>query len=149
MRLAAVCLLLSAVVACSHPHQATLADLSLRDITLPGGQVIHAELATTPAEMQRGLMFRTSLAPDRGMLFVFQQEDKTPFWMFQTLIPLDIIWMDSQRRIVEISADTPPCRTGESQCPSYGGHQTAQFVLELNGGAAAKYHLKIGDELSF
>jgi len=149
MRLAAVCVLLSALAACGRTDTATLADLSVRDITLPGGQIIHAELATTPERLQRGLMFRTSLAPDRGMLFVFQQEDKVPFWMFQTLIPLDMIWMDSHRRIVEISADTPPCRTDESQCPSYGGHEPAQFVLELNAGAAAKYRLKIGDELSF
>jgi hypothetical protein len=149
MRIVAACVLLSALAACGRSDRATLADLAMRDVTLPGGRIIHAELATTPAEMERGLMFRTSLAPDRGMLFVFQQEGKTPFWMFQTLIPLDMIWMDSRRRIVEISADTPPCRTDESQCPSYGGHQLAQFVLELNGGAAAKYHLKIGDELSF
>ena len=149
MRLAPLCALLCVGAACGHSDRTTLADLAVRDVTLPGGQLIHAELAITPAQQQRGLMFRTSLAPDRGMLFVFQQEDKIPFWMFQTLIPLDMIWMDSHRRIVEISADTPPCKTDESQCPNYGGHEPAQFVLELNAGAAAKYHLKIGDELSF
>ena len=149
MRLVTVCALLGVLAACGHSDRAKLADLAMHDVTLPGGQVIHAELAATPAEMQRGLMFRTSMAADHGMLFVYQQEGDYPFWMFQTLIPLDMIWMDSRRRIVEISADTPPCKTDESQCPNYGGHEPAQFVLELNGGAAAKYHLKIGDQLSF
>ena len=149
MRVVAVCVLLSALAACGGSDRATLADLAMHDVTLPGGQIIHAELATTPAQMQRGLMFRTSLAADRGMLFVYQQEGNYPFWMFQTLIPLDMIWMDSRRHIIEISADTPPCKTDESQCPNYGGHEPAQFVLELNGGAAAKYHLKIGDEITF
>jgi len=149
LRSVAVSGLLALLAACGASHTATMADIATRDVTMPGGQVVHAEMAVTDAQRQRGLMFRTSLAPDRGMLFVFEQEGNYPFWMFQTLIPLDIIWMDSGRRIVEISADTPPCKTDESQCPNYGGHEPAQFVLELTGGAAAKLHLKVGDRISF
>ncbi len=69
--------------------------------------------------------------------------------MYQVRIPLDMIWMDSDHRIVEISADTPPCNTARDLCPTYGGHARAQFVLELAGGMAAKYGLKTGDRIEF
>ena len=70
--------------------------------------------------------------------------------MFQCIVPLDIIWMDRNRRIVEISADTPPCTsTNPDNCPSYGGKFDARYVLELNGGDAARYGLKVGDILQF
>lgn len=119
-------------------------------ITLPNGKVIRAELAVEPADQQHGLMFRTRLAADRGMLFVFPQPGQHPFWMYQTLIPLDIVWLDASRRIVFISANTPPCppEKGES-CPNYGPPGVAQFVLELAAGTAAAQGLKLGDELRF
>jgi hypothetical protein len=70
--------------------------------------------------------------------------------MYQVRIPLDIIWMDHQRRIVEISANTPACTSKSSHdCPSYGGHEKARYVLELAGGGAALYNLRVGDVLSF
>ena len=63
--------------------------------------------------------------------------------MYQVRIPLDIIWMDRYRAIVEIAANAPPCKTVASQCPHYGGNsERAQYVLELAGGMAAKYGLK-------
>ena len=111
--------------------------------------MIQAEVALTQQDLTRGLMFRESLPMDRGMLFVFPQAGKFNFWMYQCKIPLDILWLDSRRRIVEMSADTPPCRKAASDCPHYGGNETSQYVLELAGGAAAKYGLKKGDELSF
>ena len=145
---AALALLLS-LAACSDPNTVRLEDFGTRDITLPGGQVIHAEIASTQQQVQRGLMFRTSLAPDRGMLFMFSKEERQTFWMFQTLIPLDIIWMDSNKRIVEVSTDTPPCKTEAARCPTYGGHEPALFVLELAAGSVARYHLKTGDAIRF
>ena len=100
-------------------------------------------------EIMKGMMFRDSLAEDHGMLFVHPKEDNYAYWMYQTRIPLDIIWMDHDRRIVEISANTPPCKTEASQCPKYGGTEKSSFVLEINGGAAAKYGLKVGDVLQY
>ena len=142
--------LLFSLAACSDPNTVRLEDFGTRDVTLPGGQVIRAEIASTQAQVQHGLMFRTSLAPDRGMLFLFSKEEALTFWMFQTLIPLDIIWMDSNKHIVEISANTPPCKAASSgQCPVYGGHEPALFVLELNAGLVARYHLKTGDVIRF
>jgi uncharacterized membrane protein (UPF0127 family) len=135
--------------ACGDPDTVKLEDYGTRDVTLPGGELIHAEVASTQAQVQKGLMFRTSLAPDRGMLFLFSKEDSLQFWMFQTLIPLDIIWIDSDKKIVEISADTPPCKTEASQCPQYGGHEPALFVLELPAGSVARYHLQTGQTIRF
>jgi uncharacterized membrane protein (UPF0127 family) len=126
------------------------ARLPTLPVTLPNGNVIRAELAASPADQQRGLMFRTELPSDCGMLFVFPAPGNRPFWMYHTLIPLDILWLDAGRRIVFISAETPPCpsENGEN-CPSYGGEQPAQFVLELGAGTAARNGLKAGDTLQF
>jgi uncharacterized membrane protein (UPF0127 family) len=127
----------------------TLDEYYTTIVTLPNGQKIRAEVMTNPTDMMRGMMFRDSLAPDRGMLFVHDHPGRYTYWMYQVRIPLDIIWIDSQHKIVEISADTPPCRTQASGCPQYGGDETAQFVLELAGGMAKKYGLKLGETISF
>src|SRR5579884_1156622 len=128
----------------------TLDDLNTREVTLPNGKVIRAELAIDPVIMQRGLMFRTSLAPDRGMLFIHEKQGRWQYYMFQCFISLDMIWMDNDRRIVEISADTPPCKSkNPSECPVYGGHADSRYVLELAAGQAKANGLKIGDQLSF
>ena len=143
-------LLLCLMLASCGGSRSTMEDFNARDVTLPNGKVIRAELATDQETMARGLMFRESLAPDRGMLFIHQKPGRWQYYMYQCKIPLDMIWMDNSRRIVEISADTPPCRSTEaSDCPLYGGHADARYVLELGGGQAKKNGLKIGDEISF
>ena len=119
------------------------------EIRLPGGREIRAEVLTRPEDLQRGMMFRESLAPHRGMLFVHPTAGRHSYWMFQCRIPLDIIWLDAGKRIVEISADTPPCPGEARTCPSYGGNHDALYVLEMAGGMAKKYGLKPGDVLSF
>jgi uncharacterized membrane protein (UPF0127 family) len=124
-------------------------DYQARSVTFPNGRQVRAASMLTPADMQRGMMFRPSLAPDRGMLFFHAQSGKFKYWMFQCLIPLDIVWMDRDRRIVEISADTPPCTTNAGECPTYGGNYDSLYVLELGGGMAARYGLKVGDTLRF
>ncbi len=124
-------------------------DLQSSIVTLPGGQKIKAERMVHVTDMARGMMFRDSLAPDRGMLFFHEREGSYTYWMYQVRIPLDIIWMDRNRRIVEIVADAPPCKTAASQCFHYGGHERAQYVLEIGGGMAAKHGLKLGDVLDF
>ncbi|HZU24555.1 MAG TPA: DUF192 domain-containing protein [Bryobacteraceae bacterium] len=137
--------------ACTNTgSKSTLEGIDTREVTLPNGKVIHAELAIDPAMMQRGLMFRKSLAPDRGMLFIHEKQGRWQYYMFQCYISLDMIWMDNDHRIVEISADTPPCRSDvASECPVYGGHADARYVLELAAGEAKKNGLKTGDQLSF
>jgi uncharacterized membrane protein (UPF0127 family) len=131
------------------PKPATMEDIYLREVTLPGAQIIHAEQMFDVTDMMRGMMFRTSVAPDHGMLFLHRAPGNYSYWMYQTLIPLDIIWMDSSKRIVEIVPNAAPCKTEASKCPHYGGDQVAQYVLELGGGMAQKYGLKIGDYITF
>jgi uncharacterized membrane protein (UPF0127 family) len=124
--------------------------LNTTEITFPNGKTVIAETKVSTAEQMLGMMFRDSLAKDRGMLFINRAEENVPYWMYQVRIPLDIIWMDHQRRIVEISANTPACTAKSSRdCPSYGGHEKARYVLELAGGGAAMYGLKVGDTLTF
>jgi uncharacterized membrane protein (UPF0127 family) len=119
-------------------------------VDLPGGRSILAELALFSSEQQRGLMQRTELAPDRGMLFLFDRPQVLTFWMFGTLIPLDILFLNADRRIVFISADTPPCRSQDSSgCPLYSSREPAQFVLEIAGGQAARLGLRPGDRLDW
>jgi uncharacterized membrane protein (UPF0127 family) len=131
------------------PKPVTLEDYGTRIVKLPNGKRVRAEVMIRQEDQARGMMFRDSLAPDRGMLFLEAAPGRYPFWMLRCRIPLDIIWMDHERRIVEISANTPPCKTEASECPTYGGHRDAQYVLELAGGMAAKYGLKEGDTLEF
>ena len=107
---------------------------------------VDAELATTPETRTRGLMERPSLPVDQGMLFLFDIAQPLSFWMFNTLIPLDIIFADAERRITSIYAAVPPCRP-PSRCPTYSSHGAAQFVLEVNAGTADRVGIGVGDEL--
>ena len=119
-------------------------------VVLPSGAVYSVELARTPEEQAQGLMFRESLSPRAGMLFLFSDAAPHRFWMKNTMIPLDMIWMDHDRRIVEMSLDTPPCRSSSAkECPNYGGNFKSKYVLELNAGVARKNGLKAGDTLDF
>jgi uncharacterized membrane protein (UPF0127 family) len=111
------------------------------------GKSVTAELAVSDEERARGLMFREKILPDQGMLFVFEEEGLHSFWMKNTLIPLDMIWLDSDKRIIHIEADVPPCR--EDPCPSYGPAVPARYVLELKAGEARTNRLKAGDRLQF
>jgi len=116
-------------------------------IYVPDGRAITAELAITDEERARGLMFRETIAPDYGMLFCFTEEDLHAFWMKNTLIPLDMLWLDKDRRIVHIARNVPPCK--EDPCPSYEPDRPGSYVLELGAGGADLYKLKLFDRLDF
>ncbi len=104
------------------------------------------ELALTPQQQEQGLMGRQFLGNDSGMLFVFQQDGVYPFWMKNTLIPLDMVWVDSQGKVVFIGKDEQPCGSGE--CPLIDPGKSARYVLEVNGGTADGIGMKEGDKLS-
>jgi uncharacterized protein len=118
-------------------------------VMLPDGSTVHVELATTDAQREYGLMGRTSLPEGRGMLFVHNEAADHAYWMYHCKIGLDIVWMDENRRIVEMSPDTPPCRGKASTCPSYGGHEPSKYVLELPVGAIKKHRLTAGETIDF
>ena len=103
------------------------------------------EFAENEASREYGLMNRTEMADDHGMLFVFENDEPRAFWMKNTKIPLDMIFIDKNRKIVSIKHDAPPCVT--DRCPAFMSEGPVRYVLELNGGQAAKLGLTAGDEL--
>ena len=114
---------------------------------LPDGFVVDLELALTAEEAANGLMFRPSLPENRGMLFIFNQPRRPAFWMKNTLIPLDLVFLDSAGAVVDLIADVPPCAA--DPCPSYPPSQPALAVLEIGAGVAAKHSLEIGSTIEF
>jgi uncharacterized protein len=118
-------------------------------VMLPDGSTVRVELATTEKERAYGLMGRTRLPEGRGMLFVHESPGHYGYWMFHCQIGLDIVWMDQNRRIVEMSPRTPPCTGSAESCPTYGGKQLSLYVLELPVGDIQKHRLAIGETVDF
>ncbi|MGE5358716.1 MAG: DUF192 domain-containing protein [Bacteroidales bacterium] len=114
-------------------------------VTFPDGTVVAVEIADTEPVRAKGLMFRTGLAANEGMIFVFPQSGFYPFWMKNTLIPLDMIWLDARGRIVSIAASVPPCKA--DPCPSYSPDGNASYVLEVVSGFGRQHNVKKGDVL--
>ena len=106
----------------------------------------NVSLALTSDEQSKGLMFVDHLDNDKGMLFVFQEDGIYPFWMKNTLIPLDIIWIDSNNKVVFISKNTQPCKS--LICDSINPGKQARYVLEINAGISDKIGLAIGDNMT-
>ena len=148
MRFGFICLAVVALSGCGY-KSATVDDLNTIDLTMPNGQTIKVETMIDPKDQMRGMMFRSSMQPGHGMLFLYREAASHPHFMYQTLIPLDIIWLDADRQIVTIVASALPCKTQASKCPTYGGLVTSKYVLELAGEMAAKYGLKTGDQVRF
>lgn len=109
------------------------------------GKRFYVEIAADDESRARGLMFRDHLADNRGMLFVFRYEAPRAFWMLNTRIPLDIIYLDGELAVVSIVENARPCR--RLPCPSYASQGPAQFVLEVNAGQAAALRLAPGDRV--
>ncbi|HEY6928783.1 MAG TPA: DUF192 domain-containing protein [Thermoanaerobaculia bacterium] len=116
-------------------------------VVLPSGSRYRVELARTPEEQAQGLMFREALPPNAGMLFLFPESGIHKFWMKNTMIPLDIIWMDAAGKVVFVSANTPQCRA--DPCPNYGPDQPASNVLEIAGGMAKQEKAEVGGTIRF
>ena len=110
------------------------------------GHTFSAEVASDDLSRAQGLMNRDRLASDSGMLFVFRHSDQRWFWMKNTLIPLDILFFDSSRKLVSMQTDVPPCR--QAPCPTYPSGEPARYVLELAAGTAARIGTRIGSQLS-
>lgn len=100
------------------------------------------EVAATPEALRQGLMYRQSLADGHGMLFVFPTEEDHAFWMKNTLIPLDMVFIAGDGRIVGIRANTTPLST-----QTVGVGQPSRWVLEVPGGYAARRGIASGDRV--
>jgi len=127
------------------PAAAKDADARRAEVHFPNNFPVVAEIADTPERQQRGYMFRREVREGEGMIFLFAHPDFHLFWMKNTLVPLDIIWMDESSTIIHIEPNTPPCKA--DPCPSYGPMRKASSVLEVRAGTAAAQGLKSGDRL--
>jgi uncharacterized protein len=114
-------------------------------VTFPGGVRVQAEIVDTPETIERGLMFRKSLGANEGMLFVFEESGFHTFWMKNTLIPLDIIWIDERWRVISLAESVPPCRA--DPCPTYPPAGDARYVVEVAAGFARTHRVARGDQL--
>ena len=117
-------------------------DLTI--ITATGPHRFKVELAETPEQMTQGLMFRTNLAPDAGMMFDYKQPIVATMWMRNTLIPLDMLFVDAQGRIVNIHERAVP-----QSLDVIAAAAPVRAVIELNGGTAARLEIRPGDRVIY
>jgi hypothetical protein len=120
----------------------SLAVEPLDILTAHGVHHFKVEVADTPASREHGLMFRKQLAADGGMLFDFKTVQPVDFWMKDTLIPLDIVFISADGRIVSIARNATPM--SEAHIPSGG---PILEVLEVRGGRAAEIGAEVGDRV--
>jgi len=116
------------------------------EVRIPDGTRFVAEIADTPERWQRGYMNRPEVGQNEAMIFVFPYPEIHLFWMKNTLVPLDILWLDERLSIVHLETQVPPCR--KDPCPNYGPARKVRFVLELRGSTAARHGLKTGDSIA-
>jgi len=115
-------------------------------IIFENNKTIDAEIAQTDAELQKGLMYRQELAENTGMLFILPSEEKTNFWMKNTTIPLDIIFLNSNKTIVHI-ANAVPCK--QDPCTLYSSEKPTKYVIEVNAGYCKKNSIIQGQTVTF
>src|SRR4051794_14510700 len=127
------------IPAATHPADVPVVELQ-RTVTVDlGGKPFTLEVAANDDDRQRGLMYRKSMPEDHGMLFVFPDERPLSFWMRNTLIPLDIVYLDRVGKVVSVAQMKPLDETG---VPS---GWPAKYAIELNEGAAKRVGVKAGD----
>ena len=132
-----VCLCLFALTLSACAAQGPYVELKGKRFTI--------ELATDDASREHGLMDRTQMDADHGMLFVFDDDAPRAFWMKNTKIALDMLFFDGANKLVSVQHNVPPCQ--HDPCPAYSSGAPARYVLELNAGQAEKLGLTSGDEL--
>lgn len=129
---------------------ASAAGAELASIHTPSGTTIKAEIADTPLKRSVGLMYRDHLKKDHGMLFFFSQPQAWTFWMKNTKIALDLIWIDGKQRVTHIERNVPICTKSDDSCPQYRPNSDdAMYVLEIMGGTVDGYKIEKGSKLPF
>lgn len=107
------------------------------------------EVANTAGERSRGLMGREELPRDRGMVFVYPDEETRSFWMKDTLIPLDMVFLDAEMRVLNVEHAEPQPDAPDSELEWYHSDGGARYVLEFNAGFADRAGIEAGDRLRF
>jgi uncharacterized protein len=133
-----IALMAMSATACEAQPRVTILTQSGREV------VFQVEVADTPAKRTMGLQYRKRLGTDRGMIFLFPSEAPQAFWMKNTPIPLDMIFINRERRIVGIVEQTVPFSLDSRSVAA-----PSQFVLEINGGLAKRHGLQAGDSVRF
>ena len=144
-RLLAIATLALALV--TAPTRAELQSFERDELaieTAGGTQRIAVELAVTPAQRAQGLMYRERLPADAGMLFLYSAMQPVSMWMKNTLLPLDMLFIAEDGRIVRIAERAVPGSTA-----TISSMQPARAVLELNGGTAARLKIQVGDRILY
>jgi uncharacterized membrane protein (UPF0127 family) len=131
--------LMPVLAACDPTSQVTIVSA---DHTVRG--VVKVEIAATPDTRELGLMYRNHLDDNAGMLFIFPSPNTAQFWMKNTVIPLDMFFADSNRKVLGIVANAQPYSEA-----LLGGFNGTLYVLEVNAGYAAKHDIMVGDSLEF
>lgn len=137
------CLFLAAFLLCACTRYERTA------VTLPDGFVVRARVADTPQKTEKGLMFVKRLAPDEGMLFVFDKEDDHMFWMKNTLVDLDIIFIAPDKTVTRVYEQVPRSYTYTPDTDVAYAPGRGQYVLETPAKTAARHGVTAGAKLSF
>ncbi|NMB70008.1 DUF192 domain-containing protein [candidate division WWE3 bacterium] len=112
-----------------------------------GGKDVEAEIASTPQERIKGLMYRTVLEDGKGMLFTFGSASQYPFWMKNMKISIDIIWIGENMTVIDIDQNVPPCE--QENCEYYTPASAAKYVLEVPAGWAQRNNVQTGNTVEF
>jgi len=126
---------------------AAVAAPAVVPLTLPSGKALQAEVMVSDEDRSMGLMFRPSLPLDRGMIFVFEMADFHGIWMKNCRFPIDILWLDEERKVVHVAESVPPCKA--DPCPVYNPMRRASYVVELNAGQARREKAVLGATVGF
>jgi uncharacterized membrane protein (UPF0127 family) len=120
-----------------------------RKITfMPSRVSVAAEMAETPEERSKGLMYRTSMGELEAMIFSFERSARQTFWMYHTRIPLTVIFLDDGLKIVDIQNMAPCPGEDPGACPVYTSRVNARHAIEVNQGFVEKYRVKFGDYIT-
>ena len=148
---------LLAVAACSRPGTSPAAPAGASPaapaagprVVLPSGKAIAVEMAVTDQERAQGLMFRESMSPAAGMVFLFDGLEIRPFWMKHCHFPLDMIYATRDGIVVDVLKNVPPCAPDPAPCTSVVPGEKADTVLEVNAGVAEANGAVKGAKLKF
>ena len=143
----AALLLASCSGGCGVPSASQTPPANGPRVVLPSGAVFALEVARTPEQVAQGLMFRESLAPSTGMVFLFEAPEPRSFWMKNCHFALDMVFTLKDGSVVDVLEKVPPCAA--DPCPGYPSKAPADTVVELTAGEAKRHGVAPGVRLSF
>jgi uncharacterized membrane protein (UPF0127 family) len=116
-------------------------------LKLPSGKVLTVEVMANDQDRAMGVMYRDSLPKDRGLLFVFEEPSRLAFWMKNCKFPIDMVWIDADKKIVDVTEKAPPCT--KDPCPTFSPISPALYVLEINALQARAEKAVTGAKVEF